>query len=234
MRFSGSKDLQSMRLFVPVRLQRSAGRWAAFALSLVLCLLGVTPIAGCGDVNLGELLGIGRSLPEAPALRITPARDSVLGGARVTIVGTDAPVFDSGTEVLFGELPTAGVEVVDAKTIRVTAPAQYAGQVDVVVQVTDGTTVESPAGFEYVAVQDGDAEILNRIEMMFPGPPRLVSAVATSNIGVRVMFSEPVGAGATDPLNYEIVIPEGGILRLDSTKAPMLSDDGTVADLTTL
>jgi hypothetical protein len=51
---------------------------------------------------------------------------------------------------------------------------------------------------------------------------------------VRVTFSEPVRDDATDPSNYSIVIPGGGVLLVDKSKRPVLSADHTVADIFTL
>lgn len=167
-------------------------------------------------------------------LGISPDRGPILGGTRVTIVGTNTAVFGDGTEVLFGAFLATDVEVVDESTIRATAPAQAAGHVNVIVRVASGSIVTHPDGFEYVAMADADAEIVAQIEAMFPGPLRLVSAVALNNTGARVTFSEPVRNGATDTSNYFIVIPDGGHLLLDQTVTPALSDDHMVVDLTTL
>ena len=89
---------------------------------LCLLLLGVGQ-AGCGDLGLS---GSGQSLPQETPLRISPTRCSVLCGVRVTIIGLDMPAFGPGTEVLFGEVLASDIEIVDAETIRVTAPAQAA------------------------------------------------------------------------------------------------------------
>ena len=139
-----------------------------------------------------------------------------------------------GTEVLFGGFLASAVEIVDENTVRAKAPAQAAGQVDVAVRIASGSVAVQPNAFQYVAIADADAEILSQIEDMFPGEPHVVSALALNNTSVRISFSEPVRKDATDPSNYAIVIPEGGILLLDKSKSPTLSEDQTVADLTTL
>ncbi|MFQ5807567.1 MAG: IPT/TIG domain-containing protein, partial [Phycisphaerae bacterium] len=216
------------------RLHWLIGRRVARFGSLLVCLAGVGLISGCGPV-LDEFFGSAQEPPPAPAsLQISPARGPVLGGTRVSITGANTAVFGPGTDVLFGAFLATETEIVNEKTIRATAPAQAAGRVDVVVRVASGSTVTYPAGFEYVAIKDADAEIVAQIEAMFPGPPRLVSAVSTGNLSARVTFSEPVRDGATDTSNYFIVIPDGGHLLLDQTAAPVLSEDHTVVDLTTL
>ena len=75
----------------------------------------------------------------------------------MTIVAKDVPTLGSGIEVIFGDYPTTQPEVVDGQTIRVTVPGHAAGQVDVLIRVTDRTLVSLPAAFEYVAVKDADA-----------------------------------------------------------------------------
>ena len=203
--------------------------------TLCLLLLGVGQ-AGCEDLGLSGILpaGSGQLLPQETDLRISPARCWVLCGVSVTIVGPDMPAFGPDTEVLFGEVLATDLEIVDSDTIRVTAPSHAAGHVDVTVRLTTDTTFRSTAGFEYVALADADAEILEQVENRFPGAPHLVSAVATSNTSARVTFSEPVGERALDALNYFIEIGGGGVLKLDLSKAIEQSEDRTVVDLPTL
>jgi hypothetical protein len=187
-------------------------------------------IAGCPD--LSTLLA--QWEPPEPELRLTPARGPVLGGTQITIIAKNAPSFGTGTDVLFGGSLAQNVEVIDEQTLQVTAPPHVAGHVDVSVRAASGIAATQPDAFEYVAVADADAEIIAQIEKMFPGPPKLVSAVATSNTGLRVTFSEPVRDGATDMSNYSIIIPGGGFLLLDRAKTPVQTNNQIVVDLTTL
>ncbi len=163
---------------------------------------------------------------------IQPSRTSVLGGTQVTLIGSN---FEPGSQVLFGGFLGTDVQVISANQIRVNAPAQTAGIVDVVVRIPDGSTVSFEGGLEYVSVRDADAEIVRQLESRFPGGPRLVSAVATDNTSVRVTFSEPVSLStATVSAAYGIVIPVGGVLLLDPAVSPALNANQTVVDLTTL
>lgn len=198
---------------------------------MLICLGSVGWMASC-DSSLVEFLNGGSKGP--PALQVSPARGPVLGGTRVTIMGTNAPDFDSGSEVLFGGFLGSNVEIVDSKTIRVSTPKQGIGFVDVSVRCGNGEAVTQASGFEYVAIEKAEGEMLEQIEAMFPGQPGVVSAAATSNTSVRVTFSEPVRNEAADPSNYSIVIPEGGVLLVDRTRKPVLSEDHTVVDLFTL
>ncbi len=97
-------------------------RGAGFAALLTgISLIGL--IGSC-TVDLDAILNPPspeRTAPE-PALRISPARGPVLGRTKVTIVGTDAPAFGAGTQVLFGAFLASDLEVVDSRTIRVMTP----------------------------------------------------------------------------------------------------------------
>lgn len=163
---------------------------------------------------------------------VQPDRSSVLGGTRITINGSR---FKAGTQVMFGSFIGTDVQVIDENQLQVTAPAQVAGKVDLMVRSPDGTTTTLSDGFEYFAIADADAEIIRQLETRFPGGPRVVSAVATDNTSVQVTFSEPVSlATGQKPGNYSIVIPEGGVLLLDPGVAPTLDPEQTTVDLTTL
>ena len=198
----------------------------------------------CLSSNLGccPLFSIGTDGSDAaqdapkPVLSISPARGPVLGGTRVTITSQsdDNPDFLANCDVLLGGFLATDVELVDADTVKATIPAQAAGRVDVTVLMTDGSSATEASLFEYVAIGDADAEIITQLETMFPGAPRLVSAISTSNTSVRVTFSEPVRAGADDNTNYNIVIPDGGFLMLNRDNTPTLRDDNTAVDLKTL
>jgi len=216
----------------PVRAEILLINRTARSLSLLgFCLAGIGWIAGCGQV-IEDLIGNGE--PQPAGINLLPARGPVLGGTRVTITGTNAAAFESGTDVLFGSFLGADIEIMDERTLRVTAPAQAAGRVDVVVRLNDGSMLTRTEGFEYVSIEDANGELLEQIEQMFPGAPHVVSAIATSNTTVRVTFSEPVQRDATDASNYSIIIPEGGILLLDEAGGLELSADHTVVDLPTL
>ena len=112
--------------------------------------------------------------------------------------------------------------------------SQAAGEVSIIVRVANGSTVTQTAAFEYVAMRAADGEIITQIEEMFPGSPHVVSAISTSNTGVRVTFSEPVNSDAGDQSNYSIIIPEGGMLMLDRAREITLNEAQTVVDLPTL
>ncbi|MFH1419155.1 MAG: hypothetical protein ABII12_12830 [Planctomycetota bacterium] len=193
-----------------------------------------------GIVGAGLIIGCpffqqpaGAPVPQI-ALQVLPARGPTLGGTEVLITRDTAPPFEFGAEVLFGAFRAAACEVVDEDTIRVKAPAQAAGRVDVAVRGLDGTTAIQAGCFEYVAIEDADADMIALIETMFPGPPSLVSAVALNNTSVRISFSEPVRQGVTDTSNYSIIIPEGGFLMPDRSVLPEPSADHMSVDLTTL
>jgi hypothetical protein len=190
-------------------------------------------VAGCPPVDDGQA---GRVATPVAGLTIAPARGPVLGGTRVTITcyGEDVPALDGGCEVLLGGFLATDVEVVNGTTVQATIPAQGAGRVAIAVQTPNGGAVVTEDAFEYVSVASADAEIITQIEQMYPGAPRVVSAVALSNTSARVTFSEPVRMGATDRSNYSIVIPGGGVLLLDREHTPELCDEQTVVDLTTL
>ncbi len=199
----------------------------------VVCCLGFAALlAGCPAME--DLVQQAQQQPAEAKLHISPARGSIMGGTRVTIHGAHTADFDTGTEVFFGAFLGSDVEIVDQVTLRVTAPAQAAGYVDVVVRVASGSTVAYAKGFEFVAMDAVDAEIIEQIEAIFPGPPHVVSALSLNNTGVRLTFSEPVREDSRDPANYSIVIPDGGMLILDRSKEIVLSDDHTVVDLPTL
>ncbi len=207
--------------------------WLLFATGLAAITIS---IAGCPATDDTE--DVGREIP-TNLLGVSPDRGPVLGGTKVTITrlqDTDiTPVFPEKCEVLFGGFLATDVEWVDDATITAIIPPQAAGQVDVAVSygVGKGAVAQGKA-FEYVSIADADAEIITQIESMFPGAPKLVSAVALNNTSARVTFNEPVRTGANDSSNYSIVIPEGGMLLLDRDQAPVLRDNQTVVDLTTL
>ena len=136
---------------------RALRRWAPLSACTLALVLG---LAGC------PIFDSAREQPPVATLGISPDRGPILGGTRVTIVGTNTAVFGDGTEVLFGAFLATDVEVVDESTIRATAPAQAAGHVNVIVRVASGSIVTHPDGFEYVAMADADAEIVAQIEAM--------------------------------------------------------------------
>lgn len=214
----------------------TGARWLILAAGVV-CIS--SSLAGCPGFNPQDDAARETPAPEPPKkplLAITPARGSVLGGTRVTIssLSDEVPSFVGGSEVILGGFLASNIELVDDKTIRATIPAQSAGRVDVTVRTHENGAATESAAFEYVAVADADAEICAQIEQIYPGAPRVVSAVATSNTSVRVTFSEPVRSGVTDNSNYSVIIPDGGILMLDREHPPVPRADLTVVELTTL
>ncbi len=169
---------------------------------------------------------------DAPSVTlIEPDRAPILGGTRVTITGEG---FEQGTQVIFGGFLGADAEMISDRQLRVIAPAQASGMVDVMIRRPDGRTVVMDDAFEFVEIANADSEIIRQLETRFPGGPRVVSAVATSNTSIQVTFSEPVSQSALNHDNYSMVIPEGGVLLLDPAVALRLSVDQTVVFLTTL
>lgn len=219
------------------------------------CTIAMLTLGGCPPES---------SLPKTDfrnQLRaIEPDRGPTIGGTMVTIYGEN---FEPGMKVLFGAFLSPQVELVSAEELRAEIPAQAQGIADVVLLLPDGTSTAAPAGFEYVAIADADAQIVAQVERAFPGPPRLVSAISLSNTRVRLTFSEPVAGtarvdgtdddgnpvvvtpatGALDPANYQFVIPEGGTLIVDDgrdlddqTEAPQITffSNQTVIEIVTL
>ncbi|MCB9852609.1 MAG: hypothetical protein H6819_05900 [Phycisphaerales bacterium] len=88
-----------------------------------------------------------------------------------------------------------------------------------------GTDGQPAAGQSTPAVQDAVA-----------GPPKLVSAISTSNTSVRVTFSEPMDNSVLSASNYAIVqanvVPEAGSLGVVS--ATRFGNNGTAITLRTL
>lgn len=206
----------------------------------------VSPVGGPGMVNITVIAGDGQSavfenafeyldpagFPIVPSITaIQPSRSSVLGGIQITLVGTG---FEPGSKVLFGGFMGTNVAVLNENQLQVVVPAQAAGLVDVMIRSPSGQAQMLAQGFEYVEIANADAEIIRQIENRFPGGPRVVSAVATDNKSVQVTFSEPVSQTALVSANYNIIIPEGGVLLLDPSVLPVLTPDQTVVDLTTL
>lgn len=214
--------------------RRPKGRmWVGLAL-LIPSVAAVGLLSGGCPDDFFPGTDSGRDLTPVARLAVSPARGLILGGTRVTIVGSDAPAFGAGTEVLFGGLTAANIEVVDDATVLATTPRQAGGPVDVSVRVSKEETVTESLAFEYVTIEDAGPELLGDVETMFPGQPSVVSAVATGNTSVRVTFSEPVRNDATEPSNYSIVAAGGGVLVVDRSRPPTQSEDHTVVDLFTL
>ncbi len=162
---------------------------------------------------------------------IEPSKSSVLGGTKITINGSG---FVPGTQVLFGSFLGSDVDVVSETHLTVTAPAQIAGMVDVIIRVPNGASFTMERVFEYVSIANADSEIIRQLEMRFPGGPRVVSAVALNNTSLRVTFSEPVSTTAAESDKYNIVIPTGGVLLLAPANPPEQSADRTTVKITTL
>ena len=162
---------------------------------------------------------------------IEPSKTSVLGGTKITITGGG---FVPGMQVMFGPFLGTDVDVLTDTRLTVTAPAQLAGTVDVVLRSPTGLAFTLAQAMEYVTIADADAEIIRQLESRFVGGPRVVSAVALNNTSLRVTFSEPVSTSAEGADKYNIVIPAGGVLLLDPNTAPKLSVDQTTVTITTL
>jgi len=84
--------------------------------------------------------------PAPVVAAVTPAGGSVAGGARVTISGQNFFVIST---VYFGGLAGTELEVISTTRLQVTAPAQSAGTVDVVVAATPSLTSARSAAATY-------------------------------------------------------------------------------------
>jgi len=155
-------------------------------------------------------------------LEVMPSQGPAGMHTPVTLFGTN---FVDDCTVMFGAFLCDEVEMVDKTMLRVMAPPQPPGFVDIIVRRPNGDVSILPDAFEYRPAASGD----------LPGPPRLVSAVSTSNTSVRVTFSEPVAEGANDASNYSIVQtnvnPEAGALRVLQAQ---LAENPSVVTLTTM
>ena len=190
----------------------------------------VTPAQAAGTVDVVIRASEGRTavVPAAFTYQaasvdsLSPVSGPSDGGTKVTITGAH---FAQGTSVLFGSAVGSGVDVINESTLTVVTPKHSAGMVDVILTGRDGTPVVVENAFEFV----------EPVIDLFPGGPRVVSALSTGNTKIVVTFSEPVGEGADLPANYNIVTknvnPEAGSL---SVQAVVLGSDKTRATLTTL
>jgi hypothetical protein len=79
---------------------------------------------------------------------VSPNSGSTLGGAAVTITGTN---FVFGTSVTFGGTAATGVTYVGSTQLNATTPAHAAGAVNVVVTNPDSQTATRTNGFTYTA-----------------------------------------------------------------------------------
>lgn len=148
---------------------------------------------------------------------VAPTAGPSAGGTVVTLIGAN---FKSGTLVLFGGQLATSTTILNSQAITAVTPAHSPGRVDLSLVTPSVSTLTVPSAFEFTAPVDlGTA-------------PRIVGAVATSNTGVQVVFSKPMGEGAEVSTNYEI--RGTGTAFLVVTAAKLRSGDPTTVDLTTL
>ena len=195
-------------------------------------LSAVAPAQGAGTVDIAVRRGDGRTeilsqaftYQGAEVSSVAPASGPVTGGTSVTLTGSG---FEAGSAVLFGGVAGTSVKVLNSSTITVATPVHAAGSVDVTLVCPDGMKVNAAAKFEFQSVETTSAD-------PYPGGPRLVSAISTSNTTVQVTFNEPVGQGADITTNYQImsttVNPQAGVLLVTGV---VVSSDGLTVVLTT-
>ncbi len=148
---------------------------------------------------------------------VAPTRGPSAGGTVVTIIGAG---FRSDTLVQFGGQLATSTSVLNSQVITAVTPAHAPGLVNVALVTPGESTLTLTAVFEFTAPVDPGAA------------PRVVGAIATSNKGVQVVFSKPMGAEAGIAANYEI--RGTGTAFLVVTQAALRSGDPTIVDLTTL
>jgi len=118
----------------------------------------VISVVGCGTVDLMDALAARDNWAKLHHLSIdsiTPESGEVGGGTEVTIRGTG---FDNGVGVLFGPHAAASIEFVNEGLMRVTTPAQDAGEVPLTLVSPYGDVVQTGASFTYVEPTSGKEE----------------------------------------------------------------------------
>ncbi|MDX2201020.1 MAG: IPT/TIG domain-containing protein [Phycisphaerae bacterium] len=218
--------------------------------SAVWVTCGLTLAALLGGCPPNAAPTAARSDARSSVIAVSPDRGPTLGRTMITIIGGD---FESGAQVMFGSFLSPSVEFVSSTELRAVVPAQANGTYDIVVILPSGESFVAQSAYDYVAIADADSQIVAIVEQLFPGPPRLVSAISLGNTAIRLTFSEPVQGvarsdaagpqGALDPTHYQITIPGGGSLVVndgrdlsDPLTGPQLTfrTDQTVIDIPTL
>jgi hypothetical protein len=113
--------------------------------------------------------------PSPSNISVSPASDSVSGGAVVTISGTN---FRSGAQVFFGGLAASNVQFLNSGALQATTPANAPGYTNVVVMNPDGTWGVAFGAFSFVMAPPviSDASPL-------AGPPGTVLTIQGNNFG---------------------------------------------------
>ncbi len=95
-------------------------------------------VPASGSKSGGEI-ALRAEVQPAPAITaVSPSSDSIVGGTKVTITGTD---FNAASEVKFGELPATSFTVLSETEIAAVAPrSKKAGEVDIAVTTLAGTS----------------------------------------------------------------------------------------------
>jgi hypothetical protein len=107
------------------------------------------PAPGKGDAKRGDKLS-------GPTISgIAPREGPTSGGTEVTITGNG---FVDKASVKFGDQPAASVVFVNATTLKATAPAHAAGDVEVIVANPDGQEGSPRERFTYVNAGGGATE----------------------------------------------------------------------------
>lgn len=94
---------------------------------------------------------------------VVPGCATSAGGVAIEVHGSG---FTNGLPLFIGHVPATNVTVVDANTIRATAPAGEVGAADVSIRLADGTFVVLPAGFRYVSPYDADGGCAQRTRLV--------------------------------------------------------------------
>jgi len=119
------------------------------------------PEVAPGSYNLNVLNSAGHISTVGPSFtvtstgltiaNVTPACTTTDGGANVVLTGTG---FQAGVIVTFGGVPVSNVTIVDAGTLRLTAPPAAAGDALIQVQNANGETATLTNAFKYYSSFD--------------------------------------------------------------------------------
>lgn len=114
--------------------------------------------------------------PSPANISLSPASDSVDGGALVTISGTN---FRSGAQVFFGGLAASSVTFLNSGTIQATTTANAPGYANVVVMNPDGTWGVAPAAFSFTMTPP----VISGLAPL-AGPPGTVLTIQGAHFGI--------------------------------------------------
>lgn len=177
---------------------------------------------------LGAACNSGHRTSDAPTLTtVQPATGPTLGGATVTLTGTN---FTSDADVTFGGGAAAAVTVVDENTITATTPYGVAGAVDVRVVTTRGAATLADA-FTYVpalptltgvspqtGLEIGGTPITLTGTNFVAGATVTVGGVACTNVQVLTpnAISVETPAGAVGEAAITVTTTEGTVTLADA------------------